>query len=565
MQRRVLVFVGLLLLGLVGVSPAVVAGPPAQQAGCLFFTETGGGHGGYSVCDDGQARFRGAFERWGPQRIGYPISRRHQRDGFVTQAFQKAIMQWRPETGSVALVNIFDDLHNAGFDARLLQARQTPNQLPAGWDGTGLTFEQVVRKRQALLNSRPALRNAYFAVGDPLTFFGLPTSEVQDMGNHYAIRLQRTVLQEWKEDVPWARTGMVTIANGGDIARELGGLPAEALEPEQAAPPAPPVPAPAIAVPAGFSVSVYATLDGAATSLAFDSARNVLYVTMLDGRVLALRDTGPGSASNSRTTFAANLVHPLGLAVQPGSGHVYVGRRGGVDRLVDTTGDGVADTRDKVVDGLPAGRHDTDDVEFGPDGRLYIGQGSVDDMGESGSNPQLQAGILRANPDGSGLEKYASGLRNPYGLAFDAAGHLWATDNGGDAPDGQSDELNRIEQGGFYGWPRCSGRAGGNCSGVILPVAELASHSSSNGLAFWPAVGGDAIIAQWGNTYGDRPVGRVLVRVNPATGSVSQLASGFAHPIAVLVDPRDGDLWAVDFGPSSGRGPSVLYKISPPR
>ena len=205
---------------------------PTQAAGCLDFTEAGN----YSVCDDGEANFRAAFETWGLQKVGYPVSRRYERAGFVTQAFQKAIMQWRPDGNRVALVNIFDDLHNDGFDQTLLETRQTPKQLPDGWDGEGLSFEQVVAKRQALLDTRPALRDAYFSVGDPLTFYGLPTSEVQDMGNHYAARLQRAVLQEWKEDVPWASAGQVTIANGGDIAKELGGLPTAALAPEAGAP-----------------------------------------------------------------------------------------------------------------------------------------------------------------------------------------------------------------------------------------------------------------------------------------------------------------------------------------
>jgi hypothetical protein len=204
---------------------------PAEAENCLFFTETSNGQGSFSLCDDAQARFRAAFQQWGLQRIGYPISRRYMRDGFVTQAFQKSIMQWRPETNSVALVNIFDDLHNAGFDARLLNAYQTPMQLPAGWDGDS-PFEEVVQKRQALLNERSALREAYFAAFDPLIFYGLPTSLVSDMGNHYAIRLQRSVLQEWKQDVPWAKAGEVTIANGGDIGKTLGALPVDALIPE---------------------------------------------------------------------------------------------------------------------------------------------------------------------------------------------------------------------------------------------------------------------------------------------------------------------------------------------
>lgn len=210
---------------------AAVAAPPTQHGNCLFFTETGGGQGGFSVCDDANASFRTAFENWGLVGIGYPISQRYQAGGFLMQAFQKGIMQWRPESQSVALINIFDELHAAGVDELLLQKYQVPSQLPPGWDGD-LSFEEVVQKRVALLAVRPALLNAYLASSDPLTFYGLPTSEVSDMGNHYAIRLQRSVLQEWKEDVPWARAGEVTIANGGDIAKALGGIPNGPLQPE---------------------------------------------------------------------------------------------------------------------------------------------------------------------------------------------------------------------------------------------------------------------------------------------------------------------------------------------
>ena len=86
--------------------------------------------------------------------------------------------------------------------------------------------------RWALLNGNEAIRNHYFSVDDPLNAFGLPTSYLEDMGNHYALRTQRAVFQQWKEEVPWAEAGGVTIANGGDIAKELGLLPYWAIQPE---------------------------------------------------------------------------------------------------------------------------------------------------------------------------------------------------------------------------------------------------------------------------------------------------------------------------------------------
>src|SRR5919204_623792 len=80
------------------------------------------------------------------------------------------------------------------------------------------------------------------------TALGYPISHrVEDMGNHYAVRLQRAVIQFWKVDVPWAKAGQTTVANGGDIAKEAGLFPAEPLRPAPAgrAPPggaAPPGP-----------------------------------------------------------------------------------------------------------------------------------------------------------------------------------------------------------------------------------------------------------------------------------------------------------------------------------
>ncbi|MBA3531371.1 MAG: hypothetical protein H0T73_05555 [Ardenticatenales bacterium] len=226
---------------------AGIAPPVAAGATCQFYAQAGG----FSVCDDTNANFLAAFRRYGLQNVGYPISQRFSRDGFITQAFQKAVFQWRPDSRTVALVNVFDELHRGGLDQTLNEKRQTPFQLAEGWEGPNATFQQAVQMRQALLSTRPALRTAYFAVSDPMTFFGLPTSEVTDMGNHYAIRTQRAVLQEWKQDVPWARAGQVTVANGGDIAKELGHLPAAALTPDNGTPvsgvpaPVPPVTAPA--------------------------------------------------------------------------------------------------------------------------------------------------------------------------------------------------------------------------------------------------------------------------------------------------------------------------------
>ncbi|HZQ98380.1 MAG TPA: beta-galactosidase [Chloroflexota bacterium] len=218
-----------------------------------FFTQTGGGGGrGYSVTDEGGVRFWSEFQRLGGvQAVGYPASQRFQWDGFTVQVFQRVVFQWRPEQDAVAFVNVFDRLHDLGKDDFLLKARQTPPPRP--FDDAGKAWDQVVANHLAVLDAWPALAAAYRAAApDPVQANGLPVSDVADMGNNYALRAQRVVFQLWKEDVPWARKGQVTVALGGDIAKEAGILPdPDALRPiaaptgaQPGATPAPPSAAP---------------------------------------------------------------------------------------------------------------------------------------------------------------------------------------------------------------------------------------------------------------------------------------------------------------------------------
>ena len=84
-----------------------------------------------------------------------------------------------------------------------------------------------------MLDQDRAIRAAYFADPDPIQRFGLPMGYGRH-GPAFVIRCQRAVFQRWKEDVPWAKAGQVTIANGGDLAKEAGILPEDALAPESA-------------------------------------------------------------------------------------------------------------------------------------------------------------------------------------------------------------------------------------------------------------------------------------------------------------------------------------------
>ncbi|MCL5957967.1 MAG: M1 family metallopeptidase [Chloroflexi bacterium] len=203
-----------------------------------FFTQANGeplgqSKKGFSVVDDGSAAFWTEYRRLGGvDGVGYPISRRFLWNGFVSQAMQKGVFQWRPEAGRAYFVNVFDEMSRRGMDDWLKAFRQTPSSVDWSSDG-GRAWPEVVRSHQALLEANPAIKAAYFGVNDPVNLFGLPVAYA-DMGNNVTLRAQRAVIQQWKEDVPWAKAGQVTVANGGDIAKEAGLLPQEAMVVEEA-------------------------------------------------------------------------------------------------------------------------------------------------------------------------------------------------------------------------------------------------------------------------------------------------------------------------------------------
>lgn len=216
----------------------------AEQAdwdipGGHFYTQTGGGGGlGFAVTDEGGIPFWSEFNRLGGvNALGYPVSQRFQWNGFTCQAMQRVVLQWQPSLGQVMFVNVFDIMHESGKDDWLLAVRQTPKPLGPDFDAN-LDWSGIVAKRLALLDANPAIKAQYYAtVRDPIQMNGLPTSPVTDMGNNYTLRAQRIVIQQWKETVPWAAAGQVTVALGGSIAKEAGLIPASAVIPSYGANP----------------------------------------------------------------------------------------------------------------------------------------------------------------------------------------------------------------------------------------------------------------------------------------------------------------------------------------
>lgn len=312
-----------------------------------------------------------------------------------------------------------------------------------------------------------------------------------------------------------------------------------------------------LVVPPGFRVDVYYPGLTNPTSMTWGPDGN-LYVSQQSGEVIELMIGSDGFPSGSSLVgkVPSDL---LGLVVV--GNNVFVSYTGTIARLSLTNGS--ANSAQVILSGLPTGRHQNDEIIYGKDGYLYLGIGSTGDRTNE-SDPR-SATIVRFRPDGSEFEVFAKGLRNPYGLAFDKEGNLFATDNGPDDP-AAPDEFNYIVKGEDYGFPAHFGTPPAD-SGTIGPVTILQTHSSSDGFAFYygtqfPAeYDGNVFIAQWGANSGDPNIGRRIVRAplnktaNGYEGQEMVFATGFDHPIDVIED-HIGDLLVADYG--SG----IIYRIS---
>ena len=298
-------------------------------------------------------------------------------------------------------------------------------------------------------------------------------------------------------------------------------------------------------MPPGFQAQVYQSGLVQPTALAVEPEGTV-YVAERGGTVLALH---PGSFPQ---LVVGGLDTPLGLAFKGTT--LLIAISGGLQQFINGQ-------LAPIALGLPVGRHQQDGLAVGAGGEIYMGSGSTCDVCSEPS--QLSAAILRQSASGGPLTVYASGTRNPFGLAVDSAtGALYATVNGQDdlGASEPADMLIKVEAGAFYGWPRCwpsyaAHAMSGSCQGVSSPIAYLPPHVSADGMAIYRGSSfpgtyqGIAFVAEWGANQGG-PIGRKLVQVSlggSAPGQVKTFASGFVHPIAVAVDAR-GALLVADYG-----------------
>ena len=293
-----------------------------------------------------------------------------------------------------------------------------------------------------------------------------------------------------------------------------------------------------------------------------------MYVTSQDEHIYLITDENKDGRADKISIFASGYVFPLGIAVRPSTGDVYVSYQGVISVLRDTNGDDQADEERVLAGDIPFGKHQNDNLEFGPGGWLYMGVGSTCDACED-SNP-LAASILRFNVDRGERQIFATGLRNPYDIAFQpGTGELFATDNGRDdlGMDLPSEELNHIVQGGDYGYPNCwNGQDQPGCENTIPAVAFFEAHSSADGVDFYDGQGFPSeyrtnafvtIFGSWLKPGVQTGIQRVILSSDGKSSETSwflRFPTG-VMPLPIISGP-DGALYVGDY--ING----VIYRIS---
>jgi glucose/arabinose dehydrogenase len=251
-----------------------------------------------------------------------------------------------------------------------------------------------------------------------------------------------------------------------------------------------------IRLPAGFRAEVWSSGHPGARTMVRGDKGTIFMGTRQLGRVYAITDD---MGKRHVRTVAQGLTQPNGLAFRDGALYVLainrVLRYDSIEDKLDNPGTPVDLT--KAFDLPPEVHHNWKYAAFGPDGKLYIQVGAPCNICEV--NPGVHAQIRRYNPDGSGMEIVARGVRNTVGFDWHpVTKELWFTDNGRDwaGNEGPDDELNRVakgNEGANFGFPYCHAngladrdvRMPNACAGVTMPAALLGPHAGALGIKFY--------------------------------------------------------------------------------
>ena len=353
-----------------------------------------------------------------------------------------------------------------------------------------------------------------------------------------------------------------------------------------------PVPRPADAwpqAPAGFKVGLYAeNLRG--PRVIMTAPNGDLFVAETNpGKILVFRGMTKDGKAEQVSEFASGLRLPFGIAfypLGPNPKYIYVGDTDAILRFPYQNGDLKArGPQEVVVPNLPAGpNHFARNVVFSLDGKqMFIAVGSHTNVTNTDTDKSEfhRADILVANPDGSDLRVYASGIRNGSGLTIDPkTGELWTSVNerdelGDDLP---PDYITHVQKDGFYGWPwyyigghedpRLAGKHPELKDKVIVPDVLVGPHFASLNIAFYEAkqfpkkYRGQLFAAEHGSWNRSVRSGYEVIMVpmkhGRATGEYMDFLTGFVtdkgdcwgRPVGVAV-AQDGSLMVTDDGSNS--------------
>ena len=214
-------------------------------------------------------------------------------------------------------------------------------------------------------------------------------------------------------------------------------------------------------------------------------------------RITLLRDRDGDGIAETKTVFLPGLTSPFGMALVGNT--LYVANTDAIAKFPYTTGQtSITSAPVEVVD-LPAGtinHHWTKNVIANADGsRLYVTVGSNSNIVEHGiAAEDGRAAIWEVDPATGSHRVFASGLRNPNGLAWSETGELWAAVNERDelGSDLVPDYLTSVRDGAFYGWPysyfgqhvdtRVKAQRPDLVAAARVPDYALGPHTASLGL-----------------------------------------------------------------------------------
>ena len=329
-------------------------------------------------------------------------------------------------------------------------------------------------------------------------------------------------------------------------------------------------------LPHGFSVNLYAENLVAPRFLVMTEGNDIVVSSTSEGSIKLLRDLDANGRAETVTDLISGLSAPQGLAFD--GEWLYFSERDKVSKVRFNHQDGTLISQPQLVIGdLPYGHpyqtHNTKTIGISPDRKLYMTVGSPCNICEP-EDPRYSA-ILRSELDGSELEIYASGLRNSIG--FDWApwsGALFATVNARDllGDDFPPDELNRVVQGGFYGWPYFNGdnipdpdfgdKRPDLLSKAIPPAFKFRAHNAplgihflNNSAVFPESLNQSALVALHGSWNRSTLDGYKVVALHwDSDGNISSsdFMSGFLSAAGVsgrpvdIAEDREGNLYISD-------------------